>query len=46
MLEQGTKPGTISLALMSNPLALLAWCAIHIEWAAMIEADWVTGSAG
>ncbi|KAK4139460.1 putative epoxide hydrolase [Dichotomopilus funicola] len=25
MLEQGTKPGTISLALMSNPVALLAW---------------------
>lgn len=25
MFEQGTKPGTISLVLMSNPLALLSW---------------------
>jgi hypothetical protein len=25
MLEQGTKPGTISLVLMTNPLALLGW---------------------
>ncbi|KAK0719301.1 Alpha/Beta hydrolase protein [Lasiosphaeris hirsuta] len=25
MLEQGTKPGTISLVLESNPLAMLAW---------------------
>ncbi|KAL2194507.1 Alpha/Beta hydrolase protein [Corynascus similis CBS 632.67] len=25
MYEQGTKPGGISLALMSNPMALLAW---------------------
>ena len=25
LLEQGTKPGTISLVLMTNPLALLGW---------------------
>jgi hypothetical protein len=25
MLEQGTKPGAISLVLMSNPLAMLGW---------------------
>jgi hypothetical protein len=25
MLEQGTKPGAISLVLESNPLAMLAW---------------------
>lgn len=25
MLEQGTKPGTISMALGTNPLALLSW---------------------
>jgi len=25
LYEQGTKPGGISLALMSNPMALLAW---------------------
>lgn len=25
MLEQGTKPSTISLVLMSNPLAMLGW---------------------
>ncbi|AEO60275.1 hypothetical protein MYCTH_2120346 [Thermothelomyces thermophilus ATCC 42464] len=25
ILEQGTKPGSLSLALMSNPMALLAW---------------------
>lgn len=25
MLEQGTKPATISIALMSSPIALLSW---------------------
>ena len=25
LMEQGTKPGTISAVLMSNPVALLAW---------------------
>ena len=27
MLEQGTKPGTIALALGTNPVALLSWYA-------------------
>ena len=28
LLEQGTKPGTISLILMTNPIALLEWWVI------------------
>ncbi|KAH6845623.1 Alpha/Beta hydrolase protein [Chaetomium sp. MPI-CAGE-AT-0009] len=54
MLEQGTKPGAISLVLMSNPMALLGWIgSMYAEAGSSLDATlkqvswyWYTKSYG